>query len=87
MDGSLTVGQLMNVAVWGLGLGTAFFSLFGIRAEKDVFLLTGLLACLLGNIALCLFLLDQDGANNDTLVTLFAWCVFQLSSSPPTPLV
>jgi hypothetical protein len=70
MDG-LTIAQLMNVAAWGLGIGTTFFSLFGIRAEKDVFLVTGLLACMLGNVAMCLYLNEQEGMRNDTIITIF----------------
>jgi hypothetical protein len=41
----------MQFAAWGLGLGSAFFILFGIRGGRDFFLLTGLIACVLGDVA------------------------------------
>lgn len=48
---SLNMGQMMSISAVGLGLGTAFFSLFGIRADKDIFLMIGLVACVLGDFA------------------------------------
>jgi hypothetical protein len=64
----------MQVAAWGLGLGTAFFSFFGIRTSKDFFLMMGLVACTLGDVAFAIFLWDQEaegGKNNDTMATLY----------------
>ena len=28
------MGAMVNIAAWGLGLGTAFFTLFGLKASK-----------------------------------------------------
>jgi len=64
----------MQVAAWGLALGTIFFSFFGIKTNKDFFLMMGLIACVLGNIAFAAFLWEQEtdtGRNNDTMATAY----------------
>ena len=70
-----TVGSIMNVAAYGLGIGTLFFSFFGIRAERDFFLMMGLVACIVGDTIFAFYLFDQgdeeEGRNNDTLGTLY----------------
>jgi hypothetical protein len=67
--------QMTQIGAWGLGLGTLFFSLFGIRAEKDFFLMIGLVACVTGDVLFAFFLWDQaeDGASNsnDTAATFY----------------
>lgn len=67
--------QMTQIGAWGLGLGTAFFSLFGIRAGKDIFLMIGLVACVVGDVMFAFFLWDQDadgmGGSNDTAATFF----------------
>ena len=30
----MSIGTLVNICAWGLGLGTAFFVLFGLKASK-----------------------------------------------------
>lgn len=78
--GDFTVGQIMNVAAYGLGLGTLFFSFFGIRAERDFFLMMGLVACVVGDTLFAFYLWDQgdenEGRNNDTLATLYVLLTF-----------
>jgi hypothetical protein len=34
MEGGITVGAMMQIGAWGLGLGTLFFAFFGIRADR-----------------------------------------------------
>jgi len=76
MSGDLSMGALMQISAWGLGLGTCFFSLFGIRVARDFFLAMGLVACVLGDLAFAAFLTENegDGRSNATMVTLF--CCF-----------
>lgn len=64
----------MQVAAWGLAIGTIFFSFFGIKTNKDFFLMMGLIACVLGNIAFAAFLWEQEtdtGRSNDTMATAY----------------
>jgi hypothetical protein len=83
MSDGMSLGQLMQVSAWGLGLGTLFFSFFGHARPRDFFLTIGLVACVAGNLAFIAFLAENDdggglgGAReagkkgNDTMVTLF----------------
>ena len=57
---------------WGLGLGTAFFAFFGIKAERDFFLVIGLICCAVGNVTLAWFLAEQEGKHNETFIALYA---------------
>jgi hypothetical protein len=70
--------QLMQVAAWGLVLGTAFFAFFGIKTSKDFFLMMGLIACTMGNVVFALWLWEQAGegtgkgtGSNDTMATAY----------------
>jgi hypothetical protein len=70
----LTTAQFSNIAAWGLGVGTAFFSFFGLKDDRDFFLVMGLLCCLSGNLVFAFFLWDQNPTGsgaNETLVTLY----------------
>lgn len=68
----LSVGQLAQFGAWGLALGTLFFGCIGIRADKDFFLMLGLVCTFLGNLGFAFFLYDQDeGTNNETMITIF----------------
>ena len=77
----MSLGQLMQVAAWGLGLGTLFFAFFGQARPRDFFLAIGLVACIFGDLAFVAFLSENDGGigapradgkrGNDTMVTLF----------------
>jgi hypothetical protein len=68
----LSVGQLAQFGAWGLALGTLFFGCIGIRADKDFFLMLGLVCTFLGNLGFAFFLFDQDeGTNNETMITIF----------------
>lgn len=69
---NLSVGQLSQIGAWGLMLGNAFFGFLGLRAEKDFFLMLGLVCCVMGNVGFVMFLMDQEGeANNETFVTIY----------------
>ena len=75
---AMSVGQLMQVSAWGLGLGTLFFSAFGYNAGKDFFLTMGCVACVLGDLAFCAFLAENvveqaDGTTkaNETFIAAF----------------
>ena len=71
---SISVGSLMQLAAWGLGIGTSFFAIFGARVERDFFLTMGLIACILGDLAFAAFLSENaspDGKGNATMITLF----------------
>jgi hypothetical protein len=71
----LTISTVMNLAAYGLGLGTVFFSFFGIRADRDFFLMMGLVACTVGDTLFAFYLWEQGdeeaGRNNDTMATVF----------------
>ena len=71
MDFELTSGQAVNLAVWGLSIGTLFFSFLGLRAEKDFFLVLGTMCCALGDFVFAYFLHDQQGLNNETFIAGF----------------
>ena len=66
--------QVMNVAAVGIALGTFMFTWAGIYLERDWFLMMGLVACILGNLAFMAYLVDQGvpGERNDSTIALFA---------------
>ena len=50
---------LINWCALGLGIGSAFFILFGMLASKDFYLVLGLLCCTLGDGGFAWFLWEQ----------------------------
>ena len=66
--------QLMNVASLGIGFGSFVFTWAGIYLDRDWFLMMGLVACILGNIAFIMYLTDQGvpGERNDTFIAIFS---------------
>ena len=69
---TMNMGQIANLGAWGLGLGSLFFGFVGIRADKDFFLMLGLICCIFGDIGFTFFLMDQEGeTNNETMITIF----------------
>ena len=58
--GDLSVGTLMQLSAWGLGIGTFFFAFTGIRFDKDFYLTMGLVACTLGDLAFAAFLSENN---------------------------
>lgn len=44
----------------GIALASVFFGLVGVHGDKDIFILTGLVATFLGSILLAYFMWDQD---------------------------
>jgi len=76
MADGMSLGQLMQLSAWGLGLGTLFFSFFGQRVPRDFFLTIGLVACIGGDLAFVGFLLENDSREdgkkgNATMISLF----------------
>jgi len=74
---SLTADGLLSAAAWALGLSTLAFGALGIHAEKDFFLMMGLVSVLLGDCVFCFYMLDQGyqlGKDNSALATVFACC-------------
>jgi hypothetical protein len=77
--GDLSVGTLMQLSAWGLGIGTFFFAFTGIRFDKDFYLTMGLVACTLGDLAFAAFLSennDEATRKNDTFVAAFIALAF-----------
>jgi len=77
--GDLSVGTLMQLSAWGLGIGTFFFAFAGIRFGKDFYLTMGLVACILGDLAFAAFLSennDEGSRKNDTFVAAFVALAF-----------
>ena len=68
-----TVAQAMAGAAVLLSAGTLFFSSLGILAERDFFLLLGLVACVAGCAAFAFYLWEQgvQGEYTDALVANF----------------
>ena len=50
---------LINWCAIGLGIGSAFFILFGMLASRDFYLVLGLLCCTLGDGGFAWFLWEQ----------------------------
>ena len=77
--GDLSIGTLMQLSAWGLGIGTFFFAFAGIRFGKDFYLTMGLVACILGDLAFAAFLSennDEGSRKNDTFVAAFIALAF-----------
>lgn len=79
MDG-WTVSQAMSLAAVLLTAGTVFFSALAIYAERDFFLMLGLVACVAGNCAFAFYLWEQgvEGESTDALLANFG-CMVLLS--------
>lgn len=77
---SVTVSGAMNASAMGIGIGTFLFAWLGIWLQRDWFLMMGLLACILGNVAFTTYLWEQGvpGERNDTVVALFC-CLTMLT--------
>jgi hypothetical protein len=52
----------MNASAMGIGIGTFLFAWLGIWLQRDWFLMMGLLACCLGNVAFSAYLWEQGVA-------------------------
>ena len=64
MEG-LTVGQVMQCGAWGIAIGSLFFGALGVRAERDFFLVLGLVVCVFSNFGFAVFLADQKVSGDD----------------------
>jgi hypothetical protein len=75
-----TVAQAMSIAAVLLTAGTLFFSALALFAERDFFLMLGLVACVAGNVAFAFYLWEQgvEGEFTDALVANFG-CMVLLS--------
>ena len=75
-DGGVSIQAAMNVAALGILFGSLAFSWLGIHLERDWFLMMGLLACCLGNVAFSAYLWEQGvaGERRDAMVALFGCC-------------
>ena len=75
MEG-ITIQTAMNFAAVGVAAGSLIFSWLGIHLERDWFLMMGLLACCLGNLAFTAYLREQgvEGERRDALVAFFLCC-------------
>ena len=75
-----TVSQAMSLAAVLLTAGTVFFSALAIYAERDFFLMLGLVACVAGNCAFAFYLWEQgvEGEFTDALLANFG-CMVLLS--------
>ena len=75
-----TIAQAMSVAAVLLTGGTVLFSALAIYAERDFFLMLGLVACVAGNAAFAFYLWEQgvEGEFTDALVANFG-CMVLLS--------
>jgi hypothetical protein len=79
MEG-LTVAGAMSMAAVLLTAGTLFFSSLALYAERDFWLMLGLVACVAGNVSFAFYLWEQgvEGEYTDALVANFG-CMVLLS--------
>ena len=76
---SFTNGEVMNVAAFGLVVGTLFFTTFGINTERDFFLLLGLCTTTIGNICFAAFLWGEAPVKNNEHAVFYC-CLAALSA-------
>jgi hypothetical protein len=73
MEGMSAAG-LLSAAAWGLSLSTLAFGSLGIHAEKDFFIMMGLISVLLGDVVFAFYMQDQGsqlGTDPSVIVTIF----------------